>query len=123
MDGEDLPPMDRPLGVAAAAVTLLLTAGFVILTVTGHPTETFVLFVTGPTVTSIIGFALGKKVSAVQAVAEEVKTLTNGVLSGRLDHVDQQLADASEARTWHAARASAAATGQQPPILPTQPRV
>jgi hypothetical protein len=91
--------MDRTLGALVLGVALLLVGGFVALALSGHPTDLYVLFVSGPMVSALVGALLTRKVGAVQAIAETVAHQTNGILTGRLDSVDSQLQDASDERT------------------------
>jgi hypothetical protein len=91
--------MDRTLGALVVLVALVLVGGFVTLALTGRPTDLYVLFVSGPMVSALVGGLLTRKVAAVQAITETVAHQTNGILTGRLDSVDNQLQDASDERT------------------------
>jgi hypothetical protein len=91
--------MDKTLGALLAGFGLLLVGGFVTLALTGRPTDLYVLFVSGPLVSALVGGLLTRKVAAVQAITETVAHQTNGILTGRLDSVDNQLQDASDERT------------------------
>ena len=91
--------MDKTLGALIAGFGLLLVGGFVTLALTGRPTDLYVLFVSGPLVSALVGGLLTRKVAAVQAITETVAHQTNGILTGRLDSVDLQLQDASDERT------------------------
>jgi tetrahydromethanopterin S-methyltransferase subunit G len=115
--------MDRDTGVLVGAVSFILVCGFILLALTNHGTDAYVLFVTSPIVSALVGGVLAKKVAAVQQVAEVVQHQTDGLLSGRLDHVDQKLDDATGERFGIAHRQSAAAAGEQLPAMPAQPDV
>jgi hypothetical protein len=90
--------MDRTISALVVVVALVLVGGFVTLALTGRPTDLYVLFVSGPLVSALVGGLLTRKVAAVQAITETVAHQTNGILTGRLDHVDSQLQDASDQR-------------------------
>jgi hypothetical protein len=90
--------MDRTLGTLIGGFGLLLVGGFVTLALTGRPTDLYVLFVSGPLVSALVGGLLTRKVAAVQAITEAVQEQTNGLLGARLDHVDNQFEAASDER-------------------------
>jgi hypothetical protein len=90
--------MDRSLGTLVVVVALVLVGGFVTLALSGRPVDLYVLFVSGPLVSALVGGLLTKKVATVQTLAETAVHQTNGLLGARLDHVDDQLADAAEQR-------------------------
>jgi hypothetical protein len=90
--------MDRTLAALIVFVALVLVGGFVTLALVGRPTDLYVLFVSGPLVSALVGGLLNRKVAAVQTIAETVAHQTNGILTGRLDSVDNQLQDASDQR-------------------------
>lgn len=90
--------MDRTLGALVVIIALVLVGGFITLSLSGHPTDLYVLFVSGPLVSALVGGLLTRKVAAVQAITETVAHQTNGILTGRLDSVDNQLQEASDQR-------------------------
>lgn len=96
--------MDRTVAALVGVVVLVLVGGFVTLALTRNATDAYALFVSGPIVTGLVGIALSRKVGAVQSIAEDVRTATNGVLSGRLDSVDTALRDAEMHRATIALR-------------------
>jgi hypothetical protein len=67
---------ELPLLIVAAAVIAVLVAAFVFLAAIGRPTEGFVLFVSGPTVSTIVGAVLAKRVAAVESVARQALAAT-----------------------------------------------
>lgn len=110
--------MDRTVAALVGVVVLVLVGGFITLAVTGKTTDAYALFVSGPIVTGLVGIALSRKVSTVQSIAEEVRTATNGVLSGRLDQVDTALQDAETHRATIALRSAQDAPNVPVPRTP-----
>jgi len=87
--------LDKTLGIVATAAFLVLVGGFVALALAGRPTETYVLFVSGPVVSGVVGVILSRKVKAVQQSTSVIEQHVNGLLTSRLDHVDQALGAAA----------------------------
>lgn len=71
----------------AAAGAVILVGGFLLLTLTGHDTTAYVVFVSGPLVTTAVGALLAKQVGSVGATAQQAVDQTNGVISGPLGHL------------------------------------
>jgi hypothetical protein len=97
--------MDRVTATLLAAVSVVLIGGFVLLTLTGHDTGSYALFLGGPAVSAVIGAVLVKRTAAVQADVTKVKTATDGLLTARFAHQDQRMDDASVERQDIAAAA------------------
>lgn len=91
--------------VVSGVVFLVLVSGYVTLAALHIDTIGYAVFVTGPIVSTIVGAVLARRVGAVQAVAEDVRKATNGMLTTRLDLVDDQLVAASAERQVLAAGA------------------
>ena len=62
--------------IIGGIVALVLVAGFVLLAVIGRPTDAYVLFVSGPLVTTVVGGVLARKVQAVEHVARTALSAT-----------------------------------------------
>jgi len=107
MPGSSTAPLDKTTAVIGGLGALVLVLGFVVLTAIGRDTTSYVIFVSGPLVSTLVGLVLSRKVSAVQATADEVKVATNGILGARLNSLDDQLAAASDERTAIATAAPA----------------
>ncbi len=58
-----------------------------LLTLTGHDTTAYVVFVSGPLVSTAVGAILGARVKAVGATAQQAVDQTNGSLTNRLDNI------------------------------------
>jgi hypothetical protein len=84
---------DRTLTLAGIISTLVLVSGFLALSIAGKPTEAYVLFVSGPLVSGVVGVILSRKVNAVAETTEQVKAQVNGALSGRFDQLEKQAED------------------------------
>jgi hypothetical protein len=103
--------MDRVALAGAAIVTLVLVGGFIFIASSGADTTGYVIFVSGPLVSSLVGAFLASKVRSVQATTDEVRHATDGLLTARLNSVDQQLAAASVERNDLASQPPAESPG------------
>lgn len=93
--------MDRTLAFALVAVLGLLLAGYVLLSVNGADTAGYVILLSGPIVSTIVGAVLTHRVAVVKAVVDDVHHQTNSILTTRLDSLDTQLSAAATDRTAH----------------------
>lgn len=82
----------------AVIVAVLLVGGFVTIIATGHDAAEYVVFVTGPVVSALVGAVLVKRVAAVQNVTDVVAHQTNSLLSTRLTAIDGALSEAKSER-------------------------
>lgn len=109
--------MRQDLVWPAVVVALVLVVGFVALAATNHDTSAFVVFVSGPLVSTLVGAVLVKRVAAVQTISETVETQTNSLLSNRLTHIDGALLDAKTERETIARQGPVGTLPQQPADL------
>jgi hypothetical protein len=100
--------VDRTTLTVSACGLVALVTGFVVLAETGNDTSAYVLFVSGPLVSTLVGALLVRKVSVVKKVAEDVRKQTNGIITMRLNTFDQKFLDAQESREEIAGRPTAA---------------
>lgn len=100
--------MEKSLLVALVATLTILTTGYVILASNDRDTSSYAIFLGGPLVSAIVGAILAQRSARVEAVVQQVKHQTDGLLTARLDSVDRQLSAA------HVDRTDIAAAGGQP---------
>lgn len=71
--------LDTATLVVGAVVGLVLIGGFLTLTLSSKPTDAYVLFVSGPLVTTFVGGVLAKRVQRVESVARVALQATHEV--------------------------------------------
>lgn len=101
------PAQNHPGSLSTLTMAMLgglvcvLVGGFLLLVLTGHDTSTYILFVAGPLVTTVVGALIGQRVKVVEEVARTVEAQTNGQLSESLSHIhghiDEQTTELLEA--------------------------
>jgi hypothetical protein len=94
---QDGSPSGLPSAAAiavAGGLIVVLVAGFIVLSLAGRDTGTYVLFVAGPLVTSVVGAVLARQGAATKRLAETAVEQTNGKMSAEFvdvhDHLDGQ---------------------------------
>lgn len=93
--------MDRTLAFALVAVLGLLLAGYVLLSVNGADTAGYVILLSGPIVSTIVGAVLTHRVAVVKDVVDTVQHQTNSLLTTKLDSLNTKLDAAVDDRTAH----------------------
>ena len=76
--------LDTATAVVGGVIALVLVAGFLTLTVVGRSTDAYVLFVTGPIVSTIVGGLLSKKVDRVEQLAHSALSATAQMVPAEL---------------------------------------
>lgn len=84
---------DRTSSGLILILVVALTAGFVGLSAIGANTLGYVLFVTGPSMTTLIGVVLSRRVASVAVVVDEVREQTNGIASAQTAAVQAHLTE------------------------------
>lgn len=89
-----MPSFDKSAAWILVVVGALLVAGFVTLDALGRDTSAYVLFLSGPAVTAVVGAVLGERVkhvkTTVDATREQTKALVTEQVSGLDDHLAAQ---------------------------------
>jgi hypothetical protein len=76
--------LDQTVLIIGCGLALVLVAGFLVLTLAGRGTDGYVLFVSGPLVTSIVGSLLSRRVSAVESLARDALSATASMVPAQL---------------------------------------
>lgn len=87
-----------PLSLAGTVgLAVLVVGGLLTLIILGKDTTSYTVFLAGPLVTSVAAAVINRRVRAVEAVAQEVKSQTNGQLSNQFvsvhAHLDEQTSE------------------------------
>lgn len=82
---------DRATVVLLAVMSMVLVAGFVTLAVLGVDTTAYVVFLSGPLLTTIVGAVLSHKVAAVKQIVGYVQEQTNGIAAAQSARLDAHL--------------------------------
>jgi hypothetical protein len=97
--------MDKVTALVLGVVAAILVGGFVAITLTHNATQDYMILLSGPAISGIVGALLLKRTAAVQADVTKVKVATNGMLTARLTDIQDTLAAASTERQDIAAAA------------------
>lgn len=101
--------LDRPTVILTGVLGLTVLSGFIVLTAIGVDTTAYVVFLSGPLATMVVGAVLSHKVTGIQATATAVEKQTNGIATAQRDSLQDHLT----AQDVTAAATAAAATEQQ----------
>lgn len=87
--------MDKTTAGAILGVLALLVTGFIVLSVRGVATTDYLLFLSGPIVSALVGLVLTKRTVALQNATDTVVHQTNSLLTNRLDKIEGEVTGAS----------------------------
>jgi hypothetical protein len=96
-------PTDRTTAVLISALSIVLVTGFVALSVIGVDTTAYVVFLSGPLMTSVVGAVLSHKVMGIQTTMRAVEHQTNGIATAQRASLEAHL-DAQDATAKESAR-------------------
>jgi len=102
---------DRTTAILIGSLSVLLVSGFVALSVIGVDTTAYVVFLSGPLMTSVVGAVLSHKVTSVQATVKAVGNQTNGIATAQRESLDVHLT--AQDKTARESAQAAAALGRR----------